>query len=953
MIDLERLCEITYSVPVDIGGGSGFPKVAVMAALAEFLGLTTYIEVGVYRGRSFLPLAWSFAQRGGHSIAVDPYSRDEADEKGLPDDIREAVAAFIATTDWDSVYDEFMGRRSALELDASTTVFRKASSAAFPLVAEKASGSMMIHIDGNHDTRCVMEDVRRYMSLMADGDVLVLDDTDWESVKPALGYAQSSLYTIHSADTFTILTRLDRDVSRRIRKLREKCSEYDLCAQANVFSVAPEKRPVVSVSMITYNQEKYVAQAIQSALAQETDFPYEIVIGEDASTDRTRDICREFQRARPDKIRLLEREKNLGAVANYLETYKACRGEFVAFLEGDDFWIDKKKLQRQVDFLRANPDYAISCHNVYLADDAGVLGAPLLSNIADTTTVRDLCTGDYIATASCMIRNEQVKSVPEWLYHLPGCDWVFDILNAECGKIKYFPEPMAAYRKHDQGIWSGYSEIWQLSIAAKMVIEVNHHLDYRYDREFGTYLSINRLRYQEILAETLLMAHSPQGASVRGKLDAIHDLLFAVGQELARLSRRFDRLDLAWARLKSAARRASSVPRVMLTRRRGARPSTRARCDLVIVDDAYPHPQSAFRAAEFDAYLTEFSNAVAFTTGAAFSFFDDARSREDIINDHISKQSLFRGRIIGCDSPPDVAARLGYTVFLGNTWLNVEYFERNRIPFVFTLYPGGAFRVGVPESDQMLRRVFSSEMFRRVIVTQTYTRDYLVSGQFVDSSKIDLIYGVVTPLIALESSNIERRKFGFEKNTLDICFTAHKYMSDGHDKGYDIFLDVARKLVRAAPECRFHVVGGFSADDLPVDGLEGKIFFYGGREPAWFPTFYADKDLILLCNVPFVLRDGAFDGFPTGTGVDALLQEVSLFCTDPLKMNAYFAEDKDIVIVPHDADVIVDRIMWYRANPAALREIGKNGRKKALELYSYEAQIAPRLEILKREIGSE
>ncbi len=113
---------------------------------------------------------------------------------------------------------------------------------------------------------------------------------------------------------------------------------------------------LVSVLFITYNHEAYIRKALDSVLSQETDFPFEIVVGEDCSTDGTRDILRQYKEKYPDKFRLLFRKKNFGRpTRNVYETWKACKGRYVAFLEGDDYWCDVHKLQKQIDFLENNP----------------------------------------------------------------------------------------------------------------------------------------------------------------------------------------------------------------------------------------------------------------------------------------------------------------------------------------------------------------------------------------------------------------------------------------------------------------------------------------------------------------------------------------------------------------------------------------------------------------------
>jgi glycosyltransferase involved in cell wall biosynthesis len=110
-------------------------------------------------------------------------------------------------------------------------------------------------------------------------------------------------------------------------------------------------KPLVSVCVVTYNQEQYIAQNLESILAQKTNFPFEIVIGEDVSKDRTRVICQKYAEQYPTVIRLLDTPKNLGAMQNSLRTFRESRGAYIALLEGDDYWIDDKKLQKQVDAL--------------------------------------------------------------------------------------------------------------------------------------------------------------------------------------------------------------------------------------------------------------------------------------------------------------------------------------------------------------------------------------------------------------------------------------------------------------------------------------------------------------------------------------------------------------------------------------------------------------------------
>ncbi|MBT3279316.1 MAG: glycosyltransferase [Phycisphaerales bacterium] len=132
--------------------------------------------------------------------------------------------------------------------------------------------------------------------------------------------------------------------------------------------------PVVSIKMLTYNHAPYIGEAIESIVNQETDFPFELVIGEDCSPDTTQDIAREYVEKYPDKIRLLTSEANVGICKNDWRVEVVCRGTYLAYCEGDDYWHDPTKLQKQVDLLEANPDCVLVHSDVdFFFQDKGTL----------------------------------------------------------------------------------------------------------------------------------------------------------------------------------------------------------------------------------------------------------------------------------------------------------------------------------------------------------------------------------------------------------------------------------------------------------------------------------------------------------------------------------------------------------------------------------------------------
>ena len=127
----------------------------------------------------------------------------------------------------------------------------------------------------------------------------------------------------------------------------------------------------VSVIVLTYNHEKYVRQALDSILMQKTTFAYEILVGDDASTDGTAEILKEYQKKYPNIFRLFLREKNIGATKNSYELLTSAKGRYLATCEGDDYWTDPNKLQLQVDFLEKHPDYIGCAHRFMIVDDDG------------------------------------------------------------------------------------------------------------------------------------------------------------------------------------------------------------------------------------------------------------------------------------------------------------------------------------------------------------------------------------------------------------------------------------------------------------------------------------------------------------------------------------------------------------------------------------------------------
>ena len=214
-----------------------------------------------------------------------------------------------------------------------------------------------------------------------------------------------------------------------------------------------EQTPLVTVLVTTYNQEKYIAQALDSVLAQKTDFPFEIYVSEDCGTDGTRTILQDYARSYPDMIRLNLRDKNVGISRNWYEGLCAARGEYVGTLEGDDWWLDDCKLQKQMNFLREHPDYVAVSHTIRQTDDAGnIYGCephdPRI--LGHDATPQLFLQGVTFSCTACLVKN---------LFRTPDAarercvtanrsiaDFALCMLFLDAGKVFVMDEPLSAYR---------------------------------------------------------------------------------------------------------------------------------------------------------------------------------------------------------------------------------------------------------------------------------------------------------------------------------------------------------------------------------------------------------------------------------------------------------------------------------------------------------------------------
>jgi glycosyltransferase involved in cell wall biosynthesis len=240
--------------------------------------------------------------------------------------------------------------------------------------------------------------------------------------------------------------------------------------------------PLVSVIVITYNHEAFIEQTIQGILAQQCDFPIELIIGEDKSQDRTLEICFEYQKRYPQLIRLVTWHKNVGENANYLRVWGRTRGKYVAICEGDDYWIDPDKLSKQFALMEQYPDTILSgalvrmlgYSNGYFVDE--VFG-PM--QMKCRYGLEDVIERPCFHTSTFMFRRSEFK-IPAAAHNCCLLDTVLMSAAALQGSLKCIPDTVSAYRMHEHGTFSPLSMLRKYEHTIGMLQAILTFTDERY-----------------------------------------------------------------------------------------------------------------------------------------------------------------------------------------------------------------------------------------------------------------------------------------------------------------------------------------------------------------------------------------------------------------------------------------------------------------------------------------
>ena len=261
-----------------------------------------------------------------------------------------------------------------------------------------------------------------------------------------------------------------------------------------------ERNQVVCVIMITYNHDKFIEKAIESVLMQKTNFAYEFIIEDDNSFDNTKQLCLKYQEKYPSVIKFKFNEKNIGFQSNFIKNFKDAKCKYAVYIEGDDYWIDENKLQKQFDLMEAHPEVAFCYTNAYSFFDGNEEQREILIKNKPGQNIFDL---DYYLKNDCFAmptlttfarKDAFPDPVPEWLYTTFKLDWALDILYLQKGKAAYLDEITAMYRVHKGGVTSSTSVPKIVHSGIELIKNLDKHFNFKYHRFFGN----NLWHYQQL-----------------------------------------------------------------------------------------------------------------------------------------------------------------------------------------------------------------------------------------------------------------------------------------------------------------------------------------------------------------------------------------------------------------------------------------------------------------------
>jgi len=307
-----------------------------------------------------------------------------------------------------------------------------------------------------------------------------------------------------------------------------------MTAGSEMTSTAPSAR--LTVLLITYNHAEYVRRSVESILRQRIDEAFDIVVADDGSTDDTVAVLQGYSQANPQiYFTFLGNSENLGITRNYQRAFAACRSEYVAVMEGDDYWTSPYKLARQRDFLDAHWECDLCGVNYFVFDEDECRFTPRVPPASGHTVfaVRDLIADNVVKNFStCMYRRTALASLPPEVFDLCSYDWIINICVGRGGLTGFLHEPMSVYRIHAGGAWSRLSRTEKLRSQLALLPDYDVLTDGVFHREFRALAD----RLQRVIAHAeLVRLAAPIAGPLNGSIPRRIDLIPPIVVTMAKL----------------------------------------------------------------------------------------------------------------------------------------------------------------------------------------------------------------------------------------------------------------------------------------------------------------------------------------------------------------------------------------------------------------------------------
>ena len=245
----------------------------------------------------------------------------------------------------------------------------------------------------------------------------------------------------------------------------------------------------LSILLITYNQENYIGKCLEGIGIQQCDFDYNIVVADDASTDGTLAGIKSFSSGMDEKFVFMDSHKNIGYIKNYQRAFAACQGEYIAIIEGDDYWTDPHRLQKHVDFLDNHRECSFSFNRIiFFNEDKFDFSVRPWTKTEhyEYFTASQIAACNHIGNLSaCVFRKNLIDTLPEEVYEFNTLtDWFLGVYMGQFGLVAELKRAMSVYRIHGSGVWAGQNAKKQLEQIRQNIPVYNRFFDFKFDKEY-------------------------------------------------------------------------------------------------------------------------------------------------------------------------------------------------------------------------------------------------------------------------------------------------------------------------------------------------------------------------------------------------------------------------------------------------------------------------------------